>query len=238
MNKVFLFFLFAFLAFCSIQSCKHNPSDIIPNIIDTTINDTTKGKRPCNPDTVYYIRDIQPIFTMYCAGSGCHSGSRPEKDIDLTTYTKALGSGKIKPYNSAGSKVYQSIIDPDPGDRMPASAALSADKIALIKKWIDQGAKDLICDDISKPCDTTNVTYSKTIVPILTANCTGCHGLSGGVTLTSYSGVKNVVNNGKLWNAINHLAGPTKAMPNSTTKLSNCNLRQIKIWIEAGAPQN
>jgi len=47
-----------------------------------------------------------------------------------------------------------------------------------------------------------------------------------------------VVNNGKLWNSINHLSGPSKAMPNSSTKLSACNLRQIKIWIDAGAPQN
>lgn len=239
MRKLFIIFLVFFVSITLIQSCKHYPPDIIPTPTDTTGgNDTTVKKRPCNSDTVYYSIDIQPIFTQYCAGSGCHSGTRPEGDIDLTTYSKAMSSGKIKPYNSAGSKVYQSIIDTDPNDRMPEAAPLDAAKIALIKKWIDQGAKDLWCDDMVGPCDTSNVTYSKTITTILTTNCTGCHGVSGGVTLTNYSGVKTVVDNGKLWNAINHLSGVTKAMPNSSTKLSSCNLRQIKIWIDAGAPQN
>lgn len=239
MSKFFIIFLVIFASIAVIQSCKHYPPDITPTPTDTTGgNDTSTKKRPCNTDTVYYTKDIQPIFTRYCAGSGCHSGTRPEGDIDLTTYSKAMASGKIRPYNSSGSKVYQSIIDTDPNDRMPEAAPLDAAKIALIKKWIDQGAKDLWCDDMVGPCDTNNVTYSKTITTILTNNCTGCHGVSGGVTLTNYSGVKTVVDNGKLWNAINHLSGVTKAMPNSSTKLSSCNLRQIKIWIDAGAPQN
>ena len=239
MKNLFFIFLAIILGFTVIQSCKHYPQDIIPAPTDSAGNDTTiVKKRPCSADTVYYAKDIQPIFTQYCSGSGCHSGARPEGDIDLTTHSNAMASGKIKPYNSTNSKVYQSIIDPDPNDRMPEAAPLSADKIALIKKWIDQGAKNLWCDDMVGPCDTSNVTYSKTITTILVNNCIGCHGVSGGVTLTNYSGVKTVVNNGKLWNAINHLSGITKAMPNSSTKLSSCNLRQIKIWIDAGAPQN
>jgi hypothetical protein len=215
-----------------INSCKHLPEElnIIPNNKDTT---KVPVKRPCSPDTVYYQKDIQPIFSANCTGSGCHSGSSPADNLDLSSFAKARSTSKIKPYDSDGSKVYQALTD-----GMPPAGPLSSDKIALIKKWIDQGAKDLWCDDMNKPCDTVNVTFSKTITPILATNCISCHGSSGGVTLTNYNGVKTVVTNGKLWNAINHLSGAQKAMPNSTTKLSNCNLRQIKIWIDAGAPNN
>lgn len=221
------------------HACKHQPDEFIPDIKDTSGVDTTKiTGRPCSPDTVYYQRDIQPLFSSNCTGSGCHSGSSPEKNLDLSTYSKAMASGKIKPYNSSGSDVYKALTETDPNEVMPPTGALSADKIALVKKWIDQGAKNLTCDDISKPCDTLNVKFSTTIKTILADNCTSCHGSNGGVTLSNYAGVKLVVNNGKLWNSINHLSGPSKAMPNSSTKLSACNLRQIKIWIDAGAPQN
>lgn len=242
LRPVLLFVSFLlFVAF--LQNCKHD-IDPLQKFTDTTGNDTSgndtikQSKRPCSPDTVYYARDIQPVFNANCLGSGCHNGSSPADGIDLTTFLKAMSSGKIKPYNASGSKLYQAILETDPNDRMPPAGALPSDKIALIQKWIQQGAKDLWCDDMIGPCDTTTVTYSKTISKIMTDNCVGCHGISGGVTLSNYNGVKTVVSNGKLWNSINHLSGLSKAMPNSTTKLSSCNLRQIKIWIDAGAPQN
>lgn len=238
MKNISFLFLWAFVVFLTIQSCRHYPADIIPLPNDTTNNDTSNVKKhPCSADTVYYARDIQPLFNAYCIGAGCHNPPSPKEELNLTSYSTALSSGKIIPFNGAGSKVYKSMNGTG-GDIMPPTGKLSADKIALMKKWMDQGAKDLWCDDMVGPCDTAAVKYSTTIDPIFTNNCAGCHGTSGGITLTNYAGVKTVVTNGKLWNAINHLSGVTKAMPNSTNKLSACNLRQIKIWIDAGSPQN
>lgn len=240
MNKVILFFAVVFITFFSIESCIHNPSDIIPEPIDTSGIDTTHPPtRPCSPDTVYYARDIQPLFNSYCVGSGCHNPPNPQEGLNVTSYSTVMASGKVKAYNGAGSKLYESL-NASGEDQMPRPPAspLSDQQKALIKKWIDQGAKDLWCDDMTGPCDTTNVKYSTTINTILTTNCTGCHGTNGGVTLSNYSGVKTVIDNGKLWNAVNHLSGVQKSMPNSTTFLSKCNLRQIKIWIDAGAPNN
>jgi hypothetical protein len=51
-------------------------------------------------------------------------------------------------------------------------------------------------------CDSTNVTYSKTIVPIISANCNSCHSTavaSGNVTTDNYPGLSTVALNGKLW---------------------------------------
>ncbi|MEI9958733.1 MAG: hypothetical protein WDM90_21030 [Ferruginibacter sp.] len=89
-------------------------------------------------------------------------------------------------------------------------------------------------------CDTTTVTYSGSIVPILAANCTGCHGGSvpaGTIDLNTYINVKAQVDNGKLWGAVSHTAG-YKPMPKNSDKLSDCNLNKIKLWILAGAPNN
>ena len=234
MRKKISWAFYVFIIFNIFQSCKHSPEDVIPIQNDTTRNDSNIiTKHPCDADSVYFERDIQPIFTSFCAGNDCHSGPQPKENIDLTSYLKAISTSDIKPFNPLGSKVYQVLKV-----NMPPAGPLAPDKMALIKKWIEQGAKNLWCDDMLKPCDTTNVTYNNSIVPILKNTCISCHGSSGGVNLSTYAGVKMVIDNGKLWDAVNHLSGPTKAMPNSSTKLSACNLRQIKIWINAGAPEN
>ncbi|MCB9252156.1 MAG: hypothetical protein H6605_06785 [Flavobacteriales bacterium] len=245
MKRPVLLFIGILTVLVFINSCKHSIPDPLGIDDDTTSIDTGRNdtvilnKRPCDPDTVYFAKDILPIFTTYCLGSGCHEGNRPPEGLNLTTFLKAMASGKIKPFNSKGSDVYEVLTETDPKKIMPPSGALSSDKIALIKKWIDQGAQDLWCDDIGKPCDTVNVSYSKTISVILNDNCgPSCHGTNGGVTLSNYNGVKAVVNNGKLWNSINHTTSNQFKMPNSTTKIDPCYIKQIGIWIDAGAPQN
>jgi hypothetical protein len=89
-------------------------------------------------------------------------------------------------------------------------------------------------------CDTATVTYSGSIVPILSANCITCHGGSipaGGIDLSIYSNVKLQVDNGKLWGSVSQAPG-YKPMPRNSDKLSDCNLDKIKLWILAGAPNN
>jgi hypothetical protein len=89
-------------------------------------------------------------------------------------------------------------------------------------------------------CDTATVTYTKSIMPILGANCNTCHGGSlpaGGMDLSVYSVVKAQVDNGRLWGAVSHTAG-YKPMPKNSDKLNDCNLNKIKLWILAGAPNN
>src|SRR5262249_38092495 len=46
----------------------------------------------------------------------------------------------IGPGNSDGSRLYQRLIGSQFGAQMPPTGALSADKVAIIKAWIDQGA--------------------------------------------------------------------------------------------------
>lgn len=89
-------------------------------------------------------------------------------------------------------------------------------------------------------CDTTNVTFSGTVQPILTANCNVCHSAdiaSGGVITENYNGIINHVNSGIFWKAINHEPGAVP-MPQNGSKLPACDLNKIKAWINQGAPNN
>jgi hypothetical protein len=89
-------------------------------------------------------------------------------------------------------------------------------------------------------CDTTNVTYSGTVAPILATNCNNCHQPSfpsGGVVVNNYTDLMTVVNNGRFWGSINHESGYS-AMPQGGSKLSDCNLKKIRKWIDDGAVNN
>jgi hypothetical protein len=88
-------------------------------------------------------------------------------------------------------------------------------------------------------CDTSHVTYSQTIVPILSANCLVCHGSAnpqGGVILDSWTSIQVVVTNGKLIPAIDH-TGPFQ-MPKGGSMLEECTIEKIKRWVANGAPNN
>jgi len=94
-------------------------------------------------------------------------------------------------------------------------------------------------------CDTTNVTYSGTIFPIISGDCISCHSGSvpqGNVLLEDYTTISAAAaipagQYGSLYGAISHDPG-NSPMPKNGTQLSDCKIKQVKIWIDAGAPDN
>ncbi len=86
-------------------------------------------------------------------------------------------------------------------------------------------------------CNTENVTYSGTIVPILERECYSCHNAlsqNGGVNLQGHNNVVRVVEDGRLWGSVNHDSGFAR-MPDGRPKLDACTLERIMVWIEGGA---
>ena len=90
--------------------------------------------------------------------------------------------------------------------------------------------------------DTTNVTYSQSISPIMTANCNVCHSTAlatNGVVTDNYKSLKYYGNNGMLWVDVNWEGAAQTHMPSgSLTKLSTCDLVKIKKWVDAQCPDN
>jgi hypothetical protein len=94
-------------------------------------------------------------------------------------------------------------------------------------------------------CDTTNVTFSGTIFPIINDNCTSCHSGSfpqSNILLTDHTTISAqaaipVGQDGSLYGAVSHDPGNTP-MPYQLPQLSDCNIQKIKVWIDAGRPDN
>jgi len=224
-----------------IISCKHQP-------IDTSTGTGTGGGTgggttvTCSPDTAYFQQQVLPIFISNCTEANCHNnnpGSNPPKSVILTNYANIMSTGDVRPFRPDDSDVYEMITESDPSKRMPkGQPPLPAAQIAIIRKWILQGAQNNSC--VASACDSTNITFSGTIRPIITNKCLGCHSGTppqGNINYSTYNGVKAKVDDGRLWGAINHLPG-FSAMPKGGTKLSDCEIKQFKKWIDAGAPNN
>lgn len=89
-----------------------------------------------------------------------------------------------------------------------------------------------------QPCDTTNISYSADIAPLMIASCNGCHsgaGAAAGIATNSYDQV--VANIERISGAINHKPG-FSAMPQNGSKLSDCDLNKFTAWINSGNPNN
>ncbi len=90
------------------------------------------------PEEVSYIDDIQPIFNQSCIG--CHKPGSVEPDLTVAnSYNILINDGYVIPENASGSSLYQSLIG-NGAPLMPPNGALSDGKIALVEKWITQGA--------------------------------------------------------------------------------------------------
>ena len=101
------------------------------------------------PDTIDFNRDIRPILSENCFF--CHGPDAAHRKADLRLdtaagFTTPLGDAKrlpIVPNNPDASELYKRLITDDDADRMPdpkSGKHLSPREIALIKKWIEQGA--------------------------------------------------------------------------------------------------
>ena len=87
-------------------------------------------------------------------------------------------------------------------------------------------------------CDTTNVTYSKSVAPIFAGYCNSCHSgsnPSGNIVTDNHASV--VANMSRIWGAINQKPG-FSPMPKNGGTLSTCDLATIDIWIAQGMPDN
>ena len=94
-------------------------------------------------------------------------------------------------------------------------------------------------------CDpTSSVTFSNDIVPIMSGSCNSasvaCHsgGSSSGIDLSTYAGVKEQVDSGKLYSSIIWDGNASQMPKGSSSKIEDCSIGKIERWIADGAPNN
>ena len=87
--------------------------------------DTTSTGTPCDPNIVYFERDILPILTTNCAFAGCHNATSASDGVKLDNYQNVISTGKVKAFKPNDSKLYKVIINNNPFLRRTEGVALT-----------------------------------------------------------------------------------------------------------------
>jgi uncharacterized membrane protein len=210
------------IAVLAVASCKH------------------ESQNPDDPtgtaDDICFERDILPIFQSNCAMSGCHDASTQANGVQLTSYSTIMNTGEIEPGKPNSSEAYREIAN----GKMPpyGYTPLRQAQKDLLYKWIADGAKNGV--DCPSTCDSNTFTYSGAVSKIMAQRCVGCHSgsnASGGIDLSSHAAVKAQATRGALLGSIQGKS-PWKFMPQGGTSLSDCEIAQIRKWMESGTPND
>ena len=100
---------------------------------------------PAAKQKIDFERDIRPIFVRHCFS--CHGSKRQESDYRLDRAGVAIsggdrGNNPIRPGKSAASPLLKYVAGIDPDTKMPPKGpGLNTRQIALLRAWIDQGAR-------------------------------------------------------------------------------------------------
>jgi len=94
---------------------------------------------------VSFMKDIAPIFVQNCIA--CHNPKKSESKYTMTTFAQLAKGGQqgdgvnLEPGDPDASFLVE-LIRPDGSPRMPYKQdPLPADKVALIERWVKEGAK-------------------------------------------------------------------------------------------------
>ncbi len=170
--------------------------------------------------------EVVPIVTA--GPCGCHnmgdstfvqfSQYLPAQGKDTIYYDAILARvGKFETWVNGGTHPGGGVID------------LTANEKAIIRAWIQQGAKD----DAAGCVVTGTVTYTTNIQPIYVSSCKGanCHG--GLAAVLDYA--KMSANESRLTTIMN--SGGVSGHPGGRLSLSSCTIDLFKKWIQQGKPQ-
>lgn len=229
MNRIIVLISLVFF----VASCKHE-----------TLIEPKPEKIDCSNGEIDFVNQVLPLLQTGCATSGCHDASTAKDGVVLDSYTNIIATGDVNAGNANSSELYE-VLNEDLLDIMPpANSGIVFTKAQkdLIKNWINEGAKNVECETIVTvpSCDSINVSFKNSIVPILDASCVSCHTGStaeGGVWLDNYADVKIVALDSSLLSSIKHSVG-FEPMPEGGGKLDDCKIAKIENWIAEGALNN
>lgn len=95
-----------------------------------------------NTEGISFKNEILPLLESSCAVVGCHVGLNPPKNVNLGSYNKIIETADVKAGEPENSKLYEVLVEDSPSKVMPPGSPLPASQIEIIRKWIEQGAKE------------------------------------------------------------------------------------------------
>src|SRR5581483_1559583 len=119
----FDWFSLCFLALCSLCLCGSFSSS-------------------AEPAKLTYADHVLPLLRDKCLG--CHNADKTKGGLDASTYVKLMDGGSsgavIKPGDPEDSRLFLLAAHKAEPKMPPKDNALPADQLALLKRWIEQGA--------------------------------------------------------------------------------------------------
>lgn len=177
--------------------------------------------------TILTSESAQGQITLRSTGSANLTVSSVE--FDLTVYTTDV----VFPVDLApgDSQVVTITFQPDGAGNFNGNMTIQSDSPSSPDVVALTAAAELA------------VSYASSIQPIWNANCTNCHGSSGGLTLTSYNSLmsNDVIVPGDAANSqlVKRIKGQVGSlMPLGGPALSTDNISTIENWINQGALDN
>lgn len=206
-----------------------------------------------------FARDLEPLLKQQCVL--CHNAVLAQAGLRLDTREMAMKGGvsgpALVPGNGQASLIVTRLLGTDGGVRMPQNMEpWSAERIALLRRWIDEGAP---WPDAAAPLAAAAVVpvaavagrppdYARDVAPIFRENCVSCHGPAQQQnllrldlrTLALRGGLSGkVIVPGKAGDSIllRRLRGEvTPRMPFQKDALAPDKIAVLQAWIDAGAP--
>ena len=211
---------------------------------------------------VDFGRDLEPFFKQQCVL--CHNATLAQAGLRLDSREMALKGGlsgpALLPGNASASPLLKRLLGTDSGLRMPQNMEpWPAERIALVRQWIDDGAPwpaaaAAASGAVATPVAATttapvkSVDYARDIAPVFREHCVSCHGpaqqqsllrldlrvlaLRGGL-----SGKVIVPGHGGDSVLVRRLRGQvTPRMPFQKDALPEDKVALLQAWIDAGAP--
>ncbi|HWB07924.1 MAG TPA: c-type cytochrome domain-containing protein [Pirellulales bacterium] len=210
-----------------------------------------------------FSKQIAPIFVARC--NNCHvAGTRG--GLSLATFAslkKGSENGTVfTPGKGQGSRLVEVLQS---GDMPRGGAPLTPEEIALVSKWIDEGAKFDGADENARIAGpTTNqpqqpalqvtraggnesVQFVRDLAPIVVSTCIDCHGgmqPAGQLNLTTFAGLLRggasgqIVSPGKPGESllVKKLKGTAgQRMPLRKEPLDEATIKKFETWVAEGA---
>jgi mono/diheme cytochrome c family protein len=127
------------------------------------------GSRVLAAQQVDFKRDIEPIFRESCLS--CHGSSKALGQLRLDLKSRAMSGGisgaAIVPGRSGESRLVKRLRGEGSEVQMPLGGALSAEQVAQISRWIDQGAQ--WPDDKNDASESAGAAHWSYVKPLSTA---------------------------------------------------------------------
>jgi hypothetical protein len=110
----------------------------MPRLVILVLTLAILACKPISAAPVDFAHEIVPLLAKHCGQ--CHTNGRYEGDVSFDTREALMDAGAAEPGASADSAIIDRVLSDDPDFRMPPEGEkLSAEEVALLRRWIDDG---------------------------------------------------------------------------------------------------